>query len=79
MDKHDCVQQETLSKFEERLNRLENIITALTERLDNLIKKLDKWSNVTIGLICTIIAGVVVTVIGGVCLAIVIYLLRLGG
>lgn len=59
----------------ERLRKLENNSTLLNERLDNLIKKMDRWANVTIGLILTVVSGIMVTVLGGLILAITLYYL----
>ena len=58
---------------EARIKKIENDNRALSDKLDSLIKKIDRWANVTIGLIVTVVG----TVIGGVMLAFVLYLLNL--
>lgn len=60
---------------EDRINKIENNNSVLTERIDNLIKKMDRWANVTIGLIVTIVAGMISTVLGGIVLALLLYVI----
>lgn len=76
---NNCPYKDKIDKQDERINRVEGIIIALTEKMDNLAKKMEKFTNVTMGLIVTIVGGLTVTVVGGLLLAILLYILNIGG
>ena len=65
--------QKCICTQEERIRKIETDNRMLNDKLDSLIKKIDRWANVTIGLIVTVVG----TVVGGVMLAFVLYLLNL--
>jgi hypothetical protein len=64
---------------DQRLNKLENNEVRITERLDNLATKMNRFANATMGLTITVVGGLIVTVVGGIALAIILYVLNLGG
>jgi hypothetical protein len=57
---------------EERIQKLESSSNTLLERVDNLIKRIDRNTRVNTTLTITIISGLVVTVVGGLLVALII-------
>lgn len=57
---------------EDRIVKLESSSSTLLERVDNLIKRIDRNTNALTTLTITIIAGLIVTIIGGLILALII-------
>lgn len=64
---------------EKRLNDLETNEARMSEQIQNLARKIDRFANATMGLIITVVGGLFVTIVGGFILAAILYFLNLGG
>lgn len=80
---HVCAKESKIDKQDERINKMETTNAMLNTRMDNLTvtidnlaRKMEKFTNATFALIATIVGGVIITVVGGFILALVLYVIK---